>query len=124
MRERVSSFIGIGLVCGLFLLLGLPSLNQMIIYTPDSARYLAWANSLAQFDGFKDMTTPEPSRYVVHAPLYPVLLAPGAFLFPQSVVAAKTTTLIIGILTIFMFYVWARNRAGNRRLCSDLCFSH
>ena len=112
MRSSLPSYIGIGLICGVFLLLGFPSLNEMIIYTPDSARYLAWANSLAQFDGFKDGTTPEPSRYVAHAPLYPILLAPGQFLFPQNVVAAKATTLIFGVLTIFMFYIWMRTKTG------------
>jgi tetratricopeptide (TPR) repeat protein len=84
----------------------------MSVYTPDSARYLIWANSLANAEGFKDATTPEPTRYVVHAPLYPILLAPGAFFFPNSVVTAKVTTLLIGCLVIFFFYWWLKQKVG------------
>jgi tetratricopeptide (TPR) repeat protein len=84
----------------------------MSVYTPDSARYLIWANSLAKAEGFKDATTPEPTRYVVHAPLYPILLAPSAFFFPDSVVTAKVTTLLIGCLVIFFFYWWLKQKVG------------
>lgn len=84
----------------------------MILYTPDSARYLAWANSLAHFEGFKDATSPEPVRYVFHAPLYPILLAPSAFLVPFSIPAAKVTTLLIGALLLFCFHRWTSQRAG------------
>ncbi len=84
----------------------------MSIYTPDSARYLIWANSLAKAEGFKDATAPEPTRYVVHAPLYSVLLAPSAFFFPHSVVAAKLTTLLIGCFAILFFYWWLKQKVG------------
>ncbi|MCK9410343.1 MAG: hypothetical protein M0R68_14545, partial [Bacteroidetes bacterium] len=53
-------------------------------YTPDSARYAIWAESIAEGNGFSDWTSPEPSRYVVHAPLYSVLLAPVAALYPHN----------------------------------------
>jgi 4-amino-4-deoxy-L-arabinose transferase-like glycosyltransferase/tetratricopeptide (TPR) repeat protein len=100
------------LVCGIFFLIGLLSVNQISIYTPDSARYLIWANSLAKAEDFKDATTPEPTRYVAHAPLYPILLAPSAFLFHNSVVAAKVTTLLIGCIAIFFFYWWLKQKVG------------
>ncbi len=112
MRIKLRPYISISLVCGIFFLIGLLSLNQMSVYTPDSARYLIWANSLAKAEGFKDATTPEPTRYVVHAPLYPILLAPGAFFFPNSVVAAKVTTLLIGCFAIVFFYWWLKQKVG------------
>ena len=86
----------------------------MIIYTPDSARYLAWANSLAKFEGFKDSTAPEPTHYVVHAPLYSVSLMPSALIFSNNIIAAKATTLIFGILLIFTFYLWLKRRSGEK----------
>jgi tetratricopeptide (TPR) repeat protein len=108
MRKHLSIFG----ICLLFLLLGSSLLNDMVIYTPDSARYLVWANSLAQGKGFKDETTPEPTRYVIHAPLYSLLLAPSALLFPYNVPAAKAVTLLIGCCAIFFFYLWLRRRLG------------
>jgi len=86
----------------------------MSIYNPDSARYIIWANSLAKAEGFKDATTPEPTRYVIHAPLYPILLAPSAFLFPNNVVAAKVTTLLIGCMAIFFFFWWLKQKVGGK----------
>ncbi|MFQ5798249.1 MAG: tetratricopeptide repeat protein [Bacteroidota bacterium] len=99
-------------LCVLFLAVGILSLNDTIIYTPDSARYLAWARSLAHFEGFKDATGPEPSRYVIHAPLYPVLLAPLARFFPYDVVAAKSLTVGFGLLTLILFFSWTAKKAG------------
>ena len=112
MEKIIRQYYKIGCVCFLFFLMGLPSLNQMIVYTPDSARYFVWANSLARFEGFKDDTNPEPSRYLVHAPLYSIILAPVELLFPRSVVAAKVVTLVIGFTCIFAFYLWIKKRAG------------
>jgi tetratricopeptide (TPR) repeat protein/4-amino-4-deoxy-L-arabinose transferase-like glycosyltransferase len=105
---------GIFVICGLFLIVGSFAFNQMIIYTPDSARYVVWANSLAQLEGFKDATGPEIVRYVVHAPLYPLLLAPSALLFPDSVIAAKATTLCIGCLAIILLFLWLKRSVGER----------
>jgi len=52
-----------------FLVTAFYSLNTLFVYTPDSARYVAWANSLAQFNGFTDATEPEAVRYCIHSPL-------------------------------------------------------
>jgi tetratricopeptide (TPR) repeat protein len=112
MKKTFHAHIGLFLVCGFFLLIGFFSLNQMIVYTPDSARYLVWANSLAHGEGFKDATTPETTRYVVHAPLYSLLLTPSAFFFSQNVIAAKATTLLIGCLALFLFYFWLKPKVG------------
>ena len=107
-------YLGITILCGLFFLLGICSLSNMIIYTPDSARYLVWANSLAHGEGLQDLSAPEPICYVVHAPMYPFLLVPGAFFFPQSVYAAKVTTLLIGCFVLLLFYLWLRKTIGDR----------
>jgi len=107
-----SKYLGIVFICGVFLILGTLSLNQMIVYTPDSARYLVWANSLTKMEGFKDATNPETSKYVVHAPLYPILLVPGALLFPDNIIIAKAITLIFGTATLFIFFLWLRKRVG------------
>ena len=100
------------LLLAVFLGAGLLTLNNMIVYTPDSARYLAWASSLAKGDGFKDDTGPEPIRYVVHAPLYPLLLVPGEWLAANGVVAAKVTTLFVGAVVLLLMFRWVRRREG------------
>jgi tetratricopeptide (TPR) repeat protein len=84
------------------------SLNQVLVYTPDSARYLAWSQSLAHAQGFRDNTTPEPSKYVVHAPLYPILIAPTAWITAENVVPAKILTIFFGIALLGAVYWWAK----------------
>jgi Tfp pilus assembly protein PilF len=114
MKKLFRNYIGLSMVCGLFLLAGVCSLTQMIIYTPDSARYLVWANSLAHGEGLKDSSTPESTCYVVHAPLYPFLLMPSAYFFPQNVIAAKVSTLLIGCLVLALFHLWLKRKFGGR----------
>jgi tetratricopeptide (TPR) repeat protein len=119
----VKDHTGILIVCFIFLLLGSFSLNQVLVYTPDSARYLAWSQSLAHFQGFSDNTTPEPSKYVVHAPLYSLLLAPTAWISPENVVPAKILTILFGIVLLGTVYWWSRTRLGTWRsvaLCALL----
>jgi len=82
MKKLIRPEFFLALLCILFFAAGLASLNTMVVYTPDSARYLIWANSLAKFSGFEDSSAPELSRYVVHGPLYSVMLAPSQMIFP------------------------------------------
>jgi 4-amino-4-deoxy-L-arabinose transferase-like glycosyltransferase/tetratricopeptide (TPR) repeat protein len=103
---------GIIIVCVLFLFVGLLCLNNVFVYTPDSARYLSWAKSLSTFEGFRDLTTPRPARYVVHAPLYPILIAPVALFFPYGVVPAKFITILFGVAVIVALYFWLRKTVG------------
>ncbi|OGU70717.1 MAG: hypothetical protein A3H45_08145 [Ignavibacteria bacterium RIFCSPLOWO2_02_FULL_55_14] len=99
-------------VCLLVLIAGALSLNDALLYTPDSARYLVWAKSLSTFNGFLDDTSPEPVRYVVHAPLYPLLLAPVAWIWPWGVEGAKAWTLLMALGALWLFYRWTAEAAG------------
>jgi tetratricopeptide (TPR) repeat protein len=111
-KNFVQRFSGILLVCLIFFSIGVSTLNVMLLYTPDSARYLIWAHSLARFEGFKDSSEPEVVRYVVHAPLYSVFLAPGTWFSPQSVPFAKFLTLLTGCIALFLFYRWMEGQIG------------
>jgi tetratricopeptide (TPR) repeat protein/4-amino-4-deoxy-L-arabinose transferase-like glycosyltransferase len=97
-----------------FFALGIPALNQMLMYTPDCARYLAWSNALAQWKGFLDIASAEPTRYVIHAPLYPLLLVPAAWIAPMSIVGAKVTTLLLSLVALWLFYRWVERTTENR----------
>ncbi|HVN47532.1 MAG TPA: glycosyltransferase family 39 protein, partial [Bacteroidota bacterium] len=98
-----------------FFALGIPALNQLLMYTPDCARYLAWSNALAQWKGFLDIAAAEPTRYVIHAPLYPLLLVPAAWIAPMSIAGAKITTLLLSLVALWLFYRWIEQTNGNRR---------
>ncbi|MFI5252206.1 MAG: hypothetical protein ACHQQQ_07215 [Bacteroidota bacterium] len=100
------------LLCAGFLIVGVLVVNDLSIYTPDSARYLIWANSLASFDGYKDGTLPEPQRYVIHAPLYSILLAPVERFFAYDVRAAKYFTLALGLIVLIALYRWISLKSG------------
>ncbi len=90
----------------IFLALGILRVHDLSIYTPDSARYLIVGNALAHGKGFVDDTTPDPDRFLIQAPLYPVLLVPVQAIFPLSIIAAKVWTLLWGLLAVILFYFW------------------
>jgi tetratricopeptide (TPR) repeat protein len=110
-RSRLVPLLFI-ILCATFVVAGSFVINDLSIYTPDSARYLVWANSLASFDGYKDGTLPEPQRYVIHAPLYSALLAPVERVFPYSVIAAKYFMLLMGMIVLIAFYRWVAMKSG------------
>lgn len=105
---------GLVLVCALFLAFGILRLNDLSLYTPHSAQYLIWGNSIAHGKGWVDDTQPVPQCYVTHAPLYPVLIAPVELLFPLSLVAVKVATLLWGVLAVVFLYVWLKILFGTR----------
>jgi len=94
-------------VAGAFLILGLFRLNDLSLYT-DSTRYLIWGHSLSELRGFVDDTQVVESRFVMNAPLYPLLLAPVQFVFPLSITAAKIWTLLWGASGLVLFFLWLR----------------
>jgi len=94
-------------VAGLFFLLGLLRINDRSLYT-DSTRYLIWGHSLSELRGFVDDTQPVPNRFVMNAPLYPILLVPVQWIFPLSVEAAKIWTLLWGSIALVFFFLWLR----------------
>ena len=110
-KKKLPTYAAV-LVALLFFAGGVCALNEISLYTPDSTRYLVWANSLASFSGYRDVTTPEPIRYVVHAPLYSLFLVPAAMLFPGSIIAAKLFTLSIGAGLLLLFYLWSARSVG------------
>ena len=103
---------GIVFICVLFFIAGMLRLNDLSFYTPDSSRYLIWGNSLAHGKGFVDETLPDPDPYVVHAPLYSLLIAPAEFLAPYSTVLVKAWTLLWGVLAVLLLYAWLCRAVG------------
>ncbi len=103
--------IFLALTCLSFVVLGLLRLNDTSLYT-DSTRYVIWGTSFSHLKGFVDDTQPDPERYVVNAPLYSVVLAPILLVFPYSLVAAKVWTLLIGVCSLVLFYIWLSRRIG------------
>lgn len=102
----------------LFAAVSVAVLSDALAYTPDSARYIAWAQSLSRFEGFVDRTQPVPLSYVVHAPLYSVALAPFMWLGANPVIAAKIGTLFTALVLLFAFRKWLR-----RSLSSSLALA-
>jgi 4-amino-4-deoxy-L-arabinose transferase-like glycosyltransferase len=116
MMKNLSGFFRTHLVfiiiCCIFLVVGFETLNDYLLYNPDSARYIAWANSLAHGKGFLDQTTPEPSRYVMHAPLYSLFLTPVAFFFQTNESAHKAATILLGCSLIVLMYSIVYKESG------------
>ena len=103
---------GIIIICLVFLIAGFLRLNDLSILNPDSSRYLIWGNSVAHGHGFVDDTQPDPERFVVQAPLYPILISPVELIFPLSQTAVKVWTLLWGVLAIIIFYLWIKRLLG------------
>jgi 4-amino-4-deoxy-L-arabinose transferase-like glycosyltransferase/tetratricopeptide (TPR) repeat protein len=100
------------LIAVLFLFAGALRLNDISLYTPDSARYVIWGNSIASGKGFFDDTQPEGHAFVFHAPLYPVLIAPVELIFPLDVEPVKSVTLLWGLAALCLFYFWVHRLIG------------
>ncbi len=116
--------LGLGIVLLFFFLTSIAGLHELNIYTPDCGRYILWANSLASGNGFKDISEPEVQRYVVHSPLYSLLLVPSQWLFPNSIEAAKATTIIIGMIAIVLFFSFLRLYFNEQwALCGTVFFA-
>ncbi|MEX2115471.1 MAG: tetratricopeptide repeat protein [Bacteroidota bacterium] len=105
MNNRVTIAFVVLLV--VFLAGGLSRLNDLSVYT-DSTRYLIWGHSLAQGSGFVDATRPVPTRFVMNAPLYSVLLVPVEVIFPLSLTAAKIWTTLWAAAGLLLFFLWLR----------------
>jgi tetratricopeptide (TPR) repeat protein/4-amino-4-deoxy-L-arabinose transferase-like glycosyltransferase len=91
-----------------YILFGILRLNDLSLYT-DSTRYVIWGTSFAHAKGFVDETQPEPERYVVNAPFFSVVLSPVLLFFPNSLLAGKIWTLLLGALFIAAFYSLLRH---------------
>lgn len=90
-----------------YLAFGTLRLNDLSLYT-DSTRYVIWGTSFAHAKGFVDDTQPDPERYVVNAPFFSVVLSPVLLFFPNSLLAGKVWTLLLGVLFILAFYALLR----------------
>lgn len=110
--DKIFQHKGLLLILSLFFLAGMIRMNDVSIYTPDSALYLIWGNSVAHGHGFVDNTKPEADRYILNAPFYAVLLAPIERLFPMSLGMAKFWTLLWGCAALVLFYVWLQRIVG------------
>jgi tetratricopeptide (TPR) repeat protein len=102
--------IHLAIIIILFSTAALYALNQFFLYTPDSARYVAWANSLSQFNGFTDTTEPETKRYMVHSPLYSLLLTPIAYLFPGDIIMLKVMNILLSVVTFLFLYMLLKKK--------------
>jgi tetratricopeptide (TPR) repeat protein/4-amino-4-deoxy-L-arabinose transferase-like glycosyltransferase len=109
----VKKYGAISVLVFLFVGFALYSLNDLFFYTPDSARYVAWSQSLSNGTGFTDYTSPEATRYVVHSPLYPLFLSPVAGMFPGSIIALKFGNVLLAALTMLLLF-GVVYRQGNR----------
>ena len=91
---------------------GLLRMNDLSLFT-DSTRYVIWATSLSNANGWIDETTPDPNRFVVNAPFYPLLIAPSQWIEQNSLAAAKSMTLLYGLAAIALFFLWSRRTVGD-----------
>jgi tetratricopeptide (TPR) repeat protein/4-amino-4-deoxy-L-arabinose transferase-like glycosyltransferase len=100
------------IACIVFALVGVLGLNEVMLYSPDSPRYIAWAKSLAAFQGYVDASGPITVHYVVHAPFYSIVLAPLAWVFRNIIIPAKILTLATGVALLVLFYLWTARKTG------------
>ncbi|MCX7984289.1 MAG: glycosyltransferase family 39 protein [Bacteroidetes bacterium] len=112
------------LICVLYVVMCFSGLHELNIYVPDSGRYMLWANALARGEGYVDSSSPTPTRYVIHSPLYAVLLVPSQWLFPNSIEAAKATTVLFAAGSIIALFFLFRQWVGNTfSIIASLLFS-
>jgi Flp pilus assembly protein TadD/4-amino-4-deoxy-L-arabinose transferase-like glycosyltransferase len=80
-------------------------LNQYCIYTPDSARYLSLALSLASGQGYLDLHTPGKPIHVNFPPGYPAILIPTAWVAPgHLILAGKMLNILVSVGALLVLY--------------------
>lgn len=123
MQNRTASVLLLVVVV-IYIAVCFVGLHELNIYVPDSGRYMIWANALARGEGYRDASSPTPTRYVIHSPLYAVLLVPSQWLFPNSIEAAKATTVLFGAASILALFFFFRIFFGNTiALIASLLFT-
>jgi tetratricopeptide (TPR) repeat protein len=109
---NVRPYVIVFFICSLFVAAAILRLNDLSLYTPDCTRYVIWGNALAHGQGFVDTTLPDVDRFVVHAPLYALLIAPVELLFPGSLVAVKIWSILWGVVALILFFRWLHRLVG------------
>ncbi|MCX6355128.1 MAG: tetratricopeptide repeat protein [Candidatus Aureabacteria bacterium] len=80
-------------------------LNNLCIYTPDSACYLTLALSMARGNGYRDINLPGDPPHLKYPPLYPILLLPAAFFFPHGIImAGKIFNILISVCALLCLH--------------------
>lgn len=93
------------LVLAVYAMCAFLMLNNLCLYTPDSARYLSLALSIAGGEGYRDLYLPGNPVHVNFPPLYPALLVPAALLAPEHlIVAGKILTILIGVCALAVLH--------------------
>lgn len=87
--------------------------NQLYFFTPDSARYVMMAKSIANGSGYREIDTPGEPLYAHRPPGMSVLLTPAALIAPYNVLLAKTTVLLAALALIMLLYqyIWKLQEA-------------
>lgn len=85
-------------------MLYLSSLNPHIGEYGDNAFVLSAANSLAQDGSYTYSYMPYSIPVIHYTPIFPLLLMPLIFLFGYNIILLKLIPLILGLLSILIFY--------------------
>ncbi|QDT99798.1 hypothetical protein [Gimesia aquarii] len=100
--------IGIIALLLIFSSIAMARWNQLYFFTPDSARYVMMAKSIANGSGYREIDTPGEPLYAHRPPGMSVLLTPAALIAPYNVLLAKTTVLFAALALITLLYQYVR----------------
>ncbi|MBI2618863.1 MAG: hypothetical protein HYW57_02160, partial [Ignavibacteriales bacterium] len=109
------------LMLGVTVTVSVLSMTDVFVYTPDSARYLIWGQSLARFEGYVDKSGPETARYVVHAPLFSLFLVPALWV-SSPIIAAKAVNIVFVILVLVLMFLFVRAEHGDASALAAIGF--
>jgi tetratricopeptide (TPR) repeat protein len=116
MSDRSLSTAILIVTLALFTLCASLLLNNLCIYTPDSARYLSLALSMSRGEGYRDLFAPGEPVHVNFPPVYPLLLLPAALTAPaRLILAGKVLNILIGICALAMLYLMLAKVTSFRR---------
>lgn len=116
MSDRSSSAAILVVAIALFALCASLLLNNLCLYTPDSARYLSLALSMSRGEGYRDLYAPGEPVHVNFPPVYPIMLIPAALIAPSRIIlAGKALNILISICALATLYLMLVRVTSPRR---------
>lgn len=104
---------GVLLALVLFTVLSILSLDNDLRVEHDSGIYITLAEALATGQGYREIFFADHPTHTLYPPVFPLLLVPLFALFGYHFLAMKLLVVALGLVALYLLYVFYRGLAGD-----------
>ena len=99
-------------MCVLFGIIYLLTLNPLLGINGDNAKYIVLAKSIVSGNGFRIISSPDKPQETRYGFGYPLLIAPVVYFFPDNVIALKLISVFFAAASLIAIFQLFRKCAG------------